>query len=448
MKLAMISSERLPVPPVKGGAVQTYIDAVATRLAKEHEVTVYGVADPSLPEEEVKSGVRHVRINSEINDQFSFLEGVVEKLSGQSFDVVQVYNRPLFVLPIHRAVPESRIALSLHNEMFRETKIPPNWAKQTLEAVDVVTAVSQYICDTVKIRYPESAAKLNALYAGVDIELFPHRLSSTGKAAADKLRSDLGIGSGPVILYVGRLSEKKGPDVLIDAMPQILNQYPDAVLVLVGSQKFGSNETNPYVRHVWEKAERLGDHVVFTGYVPYKNVYQYFALGDVFVCSSQWEEPLARVHYEAMASGLPIITTNRGGNPEVIQEGENGIIIRDWSESAAFAEAISQVLADPNLARSMGDKGRSIVKNQYTWNHIAAKLDRLLTRAAGQTPKPQPKFEVPMHLMKQGDSPLHLLKNSALADTTEKMRLRTLHSMLLAIPSLADKWKQKDEDTD
>ena len=59
-------------------------------------------------------------------------------------------------------------------------------------------------------------------------------------------------------------------------------------------------------------------------------------MGDLFVCSSQWNEPLARVHYEAMAAGIPIITTNRGGNAEVMNQGKNGIIIDDYDQPKAF----------------------------------------------------------------------------------------------------------------
>jgi len=53
-------------------------------------------------------------------------------------------------------------------------------------------------------------------------------------------------------------------------------------------------------------------------------------VGDIFVCASQWNEPLARIHYEAMAAGLPIITTDRGGNAEIFEDNVNGIIIKDY----------------------------------------------------------------------------------------------------------------------
>ncbi|MEX2103902.1 MAG: glycosyltransferase, partial [Bacilli bacterium] len=73
----------------------------------------------------------------------------------------------------------------------------------------------------------------------------------------------------------------------------------------------------------------------------------HFLIGDIFVCSSQWQEPLARVHYEAMGAGLPIITTHRGGNAEVIKTGENGIVIEDYSNPQAWAATISYLLSNP-----------------------------------------------------------------------------------------------------
>lgn len=96
------------------------------------------------------------------------------------------------------------------------------------------------------------------------------------------------------------------------------------------------------------------------------------AAADVFVCPSQWQEPLARVHYEAMASGLPIITTARGGNAEVIVEGENGIVIANPEDPQAFVEPLSYLLSNPSQARRMGEYGRLIAEEKYTWERVAS----------------------------------------------------------------------------
>ena len=78
------------------------------------------------------------------------------------------------------------------------------------------------------------------------------------------------------------------------------------------------NEEDEYGIYCKNLCNDISDNVVFTGFIPPSEIPQYYNLGDIFVCASQWEEPLARVHYEAMAAGLPIITTDRGGNEKYL----------------------------------------------------------------------------------------------------------------------------------
>lgn len=117
---------------------------------------------------------------------------------------------------------------------------------------------------------------------------------------------------------------------------------------------------------------------MFSGFVPPSEMPAYYNLGDVFICASQWEEPLARVHYEAMAAGLPIITTNRGGNTEVVkQEYGNGIAIDDYSNPNAFAEEINYLLNNPKVAMELGEIGRNRAVEKYGWERVVNDLLRL-----------------------------------------------------------------------
>src|SRR5690606_22637871 len=132
MRLAMVGSEKLPIPPIRGGAVQTYIQEVARLLAPRHEITLVGVCDDALPLEEVRGGIRYIRIKRRPNDPTSYARGLVQRMSRERFDVIEVFNRPLNVLPLHKACPGSRFVLSLHSEMFRESKVPRGLAVATL----------------------------------------------------------------------------------------------------------------------------------------------------------------------------------------------------------------------------------------------------------------------------------------------------------------------------
>ena len=93
-----------------------------------------------------------------------------------------------------------------------------------------------------------------------------------------------------------------------------------------------------------EISKELKGPVIFTGYLSPTEIPKYYSIGDIFVNMSQWKEPLARVHYEAMAAGLPIITTNRGGNAEVMQEGVNGFVMNDYTNPRVLEKNIVSLL--------------------------------------------------------------------------------------------------------
>lgn len=427
MRIALVSTERGPVPPIRGGALQTYIHSVAPYIARHHDVTVIGPADPDLPAAEMRDGVRHVRLDARPEDEAAYWWELLEYVSREAFDVIVLFNRPLYVLPVHEACPEARLVLSLHNEMIRETKVPLDFTHTILQVLSRIVTVSEYIARSVIARYPEAAPKVTTLYSGVDVNRFTPRGSLRAKMLRRTMRKKLGLTTEPVILYVGRLSRNKGPHVLLDAMPDVLRRWPRAKLVIVGSRWFGTNKEDSYVQSLREKVRSLDKHVIFTGYVPYDEIHAYFAMADVFVCSSQWPEPLARVHYEAMAASLPIVTTHRGGNPELVRPGIHGIALERWHDPRAFARAIMDLLENREAARAMGRAGRRLVERRFTFQRIAADLMAVLEDVV-QTPPPslEPKLALESGLLLETTGDPHtLLSDLPYARTVLKLRQRT-----------------------
>jgi spore coat protein SA len=372
VKVLMVVTEKLPVPPVRGGAIQTYVAAVAGQLGRSHDLTILGVTDPSLPDRETVNGVNYVRVPG--GDLETYLDNVTEYLRTRTFDLIHIFNRPRAVLPIRAVAMEARLVLSMHNDMFETFKIDPEEAAAAIEQLERIVTVSDYVGRRVAQLYPQAADKLRTIYSGVDLKRFAWSSSGEAKSVRNSLRRKLGLDGKKVILFVGRLSPKKGADVLVRAMPLIARKHPDAALVLVGSKWYGEDKVSDYVAYVRALAARAPVPVVTTGYVPADEVHQWFWAGDIFVCASLWEEPLARVHYEAMAAGLPIITTNRGGNPEVVEGMGNGLVVDRPEDPAAMAAAISTLLADSGKRNSMGSTGRALAEERYGWSRVAADI--------------------------------------------------------------------------
>ncbi|RYL94287.1 glycosyltransferase family 1 protein [Sporolactobacillus sp. THM7-4] len=372
MKLALICTEKLPSPAVKGGAIQIMIDGIAPFLAKGNELTIFSVTDEMLPDREVNNNIRYIRFPAE-----TYPDDIAEELSRHHFDVIHVFNRPKHLIKYKEAAPDSRFVLSLHNDMFNPGKISDQLGEKAIRSAERLMTVSQYIKDTIDGRFPDAAGKTQVIYSGVDLDRYSSTGTSEGEAIRHRLRQMYGIENKKVILFVGRLSRAKGPHLLIKAMKYIIKDHPDAVLVIAGGKWFSDNGMNQYVRYLHRLAEPLADHVLFTGYVPSEQIPDIYLMADVFVCSSQWQEPLARVHYEAMAAGIPIITTNRGGNPEVIKHGYNGLIINNFNRVSAFVHTISYVLSNSYTASILALNGRKFVEKNHQFQHVAARLLRV-----------------------------------------------------------------------
>lgn len=372
MKVLMMVTEKLPVPPVRGGAIQTYVSAVAGQLGRSHQLTIIGVTDPSLADRETVGGVTYLRVPG--GNLETYVENVTDFLRQNRFDLIHIFNRPRAVLPVRDAAPEARLVLSLHNDMFEPFKIDPEEAAAAIEQLERIVTVSDYVGRRVAQLYPQAADKLRTIYSGVDLKRFAWSSSGDAKSVRSSLRKKHGLDGKKVILFVGRLSPKKGADVLVRAMSLIAKKHPDAALVLVGSKWYGEDKVSDYVAYVRALAARAPIPVVTTGYVPADEVHKWFWAGDIFVCASLWEEPLARVHYEAMAAGLPIITTNRGGNPEVVAGQGNGLVVDRPEDPAAMAAAISTLLSDSGKRSSMGNTGRALAEQHYGWNRVAEEI--------------------------------------------------------------------------
>ena len=303
-----------------------------------------------------------------------YLDDIVHHFQEHHFDVVHLCNRPSWISKLKKAAPHTKFILSVHNEMFAPEKISDIEGRDCIASVAKIITVSQYIKNTITKRFPEALEKTEPVYSGVDLTAFHPPWTENGQLSRKQARQALGLKKEKVILFVGRLSKVKGTHILLQAIPDIIKEHPDAVFVFVGSKWFGDDRVNKYVKHLYVLSAMYKEHVIFTKFIPPKDIPSLYAMADIFVCSSQWQEPLARVHYEAMAAGLPILTTNRGGNPEVIDEGENGRVIFDYDNPHVYAEMINDLLSDPDKREQMGRYGRSKVEENFGWDRVVANL--------------------------------------------------------------------------
>jgi glycosyltransferase involved in cell wall biosynthesis len=168
-----------------------------------------------------------------------------------------------------------------------------------------------------------------------------------------------------MILSVGRLVWRKGYKYLIDAMRQVLLEYPDAKLFIVGYGEQGIS----LQRHV--KKLGISNSVHFLGKVSREKLYSLYQAAEVYVQPSLYE-PFGITILEAMSMRKPVIATHVGGIQEIIKNGIEGLLVEPRN-SLQLANAIMRVFSDSALRRRLGSDARKRVERDFTWEAIAKK---------------------------------------------------------------------------
>ncbi len=182
-----------------------------------------------------------------------------------------------------------------------------------------------------------------------------------------------GYPEGRVILTVGRwlANERyKGMDTLITALPRLLTPWPELQLLAVGD---GDDR-------VWleELAEKNGvnRHVHFLTGLSYAELAACYSACEIFALPSRGEG-FGLVYLEAMARGKPVIGGAHGGAPEVIEDGVTGYLV-PHGDAAQLATSIETLLADPAMAKKMGERGRQRVEREFRFSVFAKSLKKIL----------------------------------------------------------------------
>lgn len=186
------------------------------------------------------------------------------------------------------------------------------------------------------------------------------------------------------VLFVGRLEKRKGIHILMQAIPEVLKEIPDIEFTIVGRDtffqkdeaSFESPEGKTFKTEFWDKLpEDIKNKVHLVGVVDNVELKKYYKSCDLFVAPSL-HETFGYVYLEAMSYGKPVIGCKVGGVPEVIKDGEVGILVEP-SNSKALAEAIKKAVRDYSKIIQMGTTAREYVKNNFSLYKLADETESL-----------------------------------------------------------------------
>jgi phosphatidylinositol alpha-1,6-mannosyltransferase len=219
--------------------------------------------------------------------------------------------------------------------------------------------------------------KIHVIYPGVDTEALH---ANHEMVLAVRRRHHLE--ESPVLLTMGRLQRRKGQDMVIRALPRILQKFPTVKYVIAGT----GEETSSLQQLAHDVG--VSEKVIFAGYVPDSEQGAYYAACDVFIMPNRQIGPdiegFGMVFLEAGAAGKPVIGGRSGGTGEAILEGETGLRV-DGTNEEEIAAAVIALLSDPQRARAMGECGRRRVKAEFSWHSVVQRTRLLSTTIATRT---------------------------------------------------------------
>lgn len=256
-----------------------------------------------------------------------------------------------------------------------------SWAEKTAyEGADRIVAVSHGMREDILRSYPNvDPEKVVVVHNGIDLDVWkrpadddPHRLAVLEQWGVDTSR--------PTVMFVGRITRQKGLPYLLKALEQL---PPDAQFIICG----GAPDTPEIAKEVEDQVavlrEKRGDGVILiSDMLPRADIVALLSAATTFVTPSVYE-PLGIVNLEAMAVGVPVVGTATGGIPDVIVDGETGLLVpidqvQDGTGTpidraqfeADLAAKLTEMLSDPERAAEMGRKSRIRCEEHFSWDVI------------------------------------------------------------------------------
>ena len=272
---------------------------------------------------------------------------------------------PFDLIHAHAALPDGQAAyylkkkykvptiITLHSQDFHTTMNSVNYRKklfQVLDAADRIITVNHKLKDIVKDQ--PFSSKITVVNNGIDIE----------DCLPDNLETVL---NGKRIISISNLKKDKGIDLNLGAISSLVRKYPDLEYFVVGDGEERSNLEN------FKDELNLEDNVFFLGRLDHNQAMLKLAESDIF-CLPSWPEGFGIAYLEAMSMGKPIIGAHGEGISDVINHGENGLLVKPQDVDEVI-EALDSLLSDPARAKSLGQAGRKTIVEGYTWLQNAVK---------------------------------------------------------------------------
>jgi glycosyltransferase involved in cell wall biosynthesis len=374
-KILMISSSFYP----DYGGFEVFIKEIAERTVKNYDsVIVLTKALTSAKREEKINGVEIFRVSKPVSisestnsyiPTFLFIFPAIlygsilirrKKISlihchGTAGCICGYFLKKMTGRPLLLTIQGGDLAEypEMNNIFFSPLKI---LISQYLKNADCITCVSTHLINKVRKMGGEN---LLLIPNGVDLDRF--------RPTAVDSSNILNFKNKSLLISVSRLTEKNGLEYLIKAIPAILNEVQNAHLLIIGGGPV-ENKLKDLVRQL-----NLENDVTFIGVIPHNDVQKYLSVSDVFIRASL-DEGFGIAFIEAMAMGVPVIGTDVGGIPDIIQHGTTGLLVKPCNPEM-IATSVIRLHKDVQFKKTIITNAKNHVKERFDWSKIFQKID-------------------------------------------------------------------------
>ena len=402
MKITFVSQPLDNFDPSYPSSIGIWTTRISQQLCNDHDVTMYAkmmrsyhgeIASPmffvpALPNRAwlfcahwlSKVSRRKRPFISSVLYHLEYISQIAVAARLKNADLVHIHNFSQFVPVVRMVNPHAKIVLHMHSEWL--SQLDRNLVRSRLKETNLIIGCSHHVTGAIRSSFPEYAHKCHTLHNGVDLDAFPEVIPSR---TANRQ---------PQIAFLGRLSPEKGVHVLMDAYKIVRQKLPDVRIKLIGSggslpleflvqlsddpkvQALENLYDQDYVTFLQEQIPTGASHdVLFTGPVPHHEVGEQLRDVDVLVNPS-FSEAFGMSLVEAMAMNIPVVASHVGGMQEILIEGQTGLFV-PAGDAHELAKAILMILETDSLPTGPSRKAREIVKQYYSWEHIAKNLIKM-----------------------------------------------------------------------
>ena len=389
-KVAIITAGTLPVPSVKGGAVENLVENLIKENEKKTKINmiVYSIFNKEALKESKKykyTSFRFIKApfivkTIDLLIYFFFIK-LLRKKKAMSYRYIfsRIYYIILVSFYLHKN-SYKKIVLENHATLFICLRLFNNYKKyhnrylyhahneisgtygclDIIRNTPIIVGVSTYVINRLKqqVNGFSSKTKFYVLKNKINRDKF---FSAINKEFEKNLREKLGLNNTRIVLFAGRMNKEKGIDILIRAWNRL--SLTNATLLIVGSYYFNSNLKNDNYQLELDALLRKGDNIKFTGYINYKDMPSVYDMADLVVLPSIWDDPAPLTVIEALTMGKPLITTYSGGISEYATSKNSILLKRNSLIVENLAKSIKKVIENDELRNKLGNTAFKDTKN-------------------------------------------------------------------------------------